>query len=143
MKTFPSQLSKQTAPAASLKRILLIEDDEGDQGLFMAALNSVELRLQCKVVNNGLDAINHLNRPLQYEMIFLDLNMPLMGGLDFLKILHEKKNAINIPVVVMTTSIEPSDKDRCEALGVKFFFHKPAKFEELCLGIENIINDIN
>ncbi|MEO6671200.1 MAG: response regulator [Ferruginibacter sp.] len=122
-----------------LKKILLIEDDKDDQYLFTEALDSIALSAYCKAVNNGQEALHHLQRLADYQMIFLDLNMPVMNGLECLKQLKADNKFNDIPVVIITTSNNPVELQDCLNLGVKTIFHKPSSFPELCDGLNNIL----
>src|SRR4051812_8208939 len=119
----------------NLKRILLVEDDTEDQYLFTEALDCLQLNTFCKAVNNGQEAIEHLSTLKEYEVIFLDLNMPLMNGVDCLKAIKENEGLKNIPVIVFTTSANPLELENCRNLGATTIFHKPNHFPELCNGL--------
>ena len=123
----------------NLKRILLVEDDTEDQYLFTLALDSLNLNAYCKAVNNGQEALDHLNNIANYEIIFLDLNMPIMNGVDCLKALKENENCRHIPVVIITTSMNPFELDNCKKMGVAHIFHKPNSFPELCKSLQSIL----
>lgn len=114
--------------------ILLVEDDPDDQLFFLDAINELDLKCNCAVVNDGQEALVHLeaHKP---DIIFTDVNMPLVDGVELLKsIQHLIKN---IPVVVMSTSLK--DREKCMELGACFFFQKPASFAELNAQIKNML----
>lgn len=126
-----------------LKRILLVEDDVEDQSLFLQALDTLKLNIQCRAVNNGKEALEHLDIISRYEMIFLDLNMPLMNGIDCLKALKQHSKYKDIPVIIFTTSMNPADIENCKTMGAKTIFRKPNKFPDLCSGLHSILIDLN
>ena len=67
------------------RSILLIDDDEDDQELFQLALGDVASVVQCKVLTSAKEALHHLETGLgTIDLIFLDLNMPIMTGQQFL-----------------------------------------------------------
>ena len=72
-----------------LEHIVLIDDDDDDQFIFLAALKAVAPDSECLIKSNGLEAIRDLQaRRHNPDMIFLDLNMPIMNGFEFLAILQ-------------------------------------------------------
>lgn len=123
----------------NLKRILLVEDDSEDQFLFNQALDCIELSVFCKSVSNGQDALDHLSHWTDYEVIFLDLNMPVMNGIDCLKLIKGNEKCNKIPVVIFTTSLNPYELNHCMELGAVTIFHKPNTFPELCNGLHAIL----
>ncbi len=126
-------------PAMNLKRILLVEDDAEDVFLFNQALDCLPVGAFCKSVGNGQEAIEHLSLNAAYEVIFLDLNMPLMSGVECLRLIKEHEKYFNIPVVVFTTTMNPHELNHCMELGALAIFHKPNSFPELCSGLHNIL----
>ena len=85
-------------------RILLVDDDPDDQFIFADTLDEIAKNVECVTANNGVEAIAYLNtaNPIP-SLIFLDLNMPIMSGHEFLKCQQQQAKAIaNIPVIVMT-----------------------------------------
>src|SRR4051812_6697027 len=122
-----------------LKRILLVEDDTEDQYLFTQALDCLKMSIHCKSVDNGYDALNHLEQISNYEVIFLDLNMPKMDGLNCLKAIKQHEKYKDIPVVIFTTSINPFELEECIKTGATTIFHKPNKFPDLCNGLHTIL----
>jgi CheY-like chemotaxis protein len=123
----------------NLKRILLVEDDTEDQYLFNHALDCINISAFCKAVCNGQEALDHLSHSHGYEVIFLDLNMPVMSGLDCLKLIKQTEKFKDIPVVIITTSLNPYELNHCMELGAVTIFHKPNSFPELCNGLHSIL----
>jgi CheY-like chemotaxis protein len=82
---------------------ILIEDDLDDQELFLDALHSVTSKTGCYVVSNGEDALfTLLNEGITPDYIFSDINMPRMGGFEFLRILKGIEKFRHIPVIFLT-----------------------------------------
>ena len=113
--------------------ILLVEDDEDDISFFKDAL--FEICPQCEFIyaHNGFEAIKKLNflRPVKPHFIFLDLNMPVMNGLEFLKEIKVPGNYNEIPVYVLSTSNEAQIKEQSMKAGAVAFFTKPVRQEDL------------
>jgi CheY-like chemotaxis protein len=115
--------------------ILLVEDDEVDVMNVRRALKKGHIANPLYVAGNGIEALemlrgegNVLQIPAQRRLILLDLNMPKMNGIEFLKALRADPNLKPIPVVVLTTSSE--DRDRVDAydLNVAGYLLKPVTF---------------
>src|SRR5689334_602391 len=89
----------------------LIDDDADDQEIFAIALEDACTACQLFTAVNGkhaLDILNAKSEPYP-DIIFLDLNMPLMGGKQFLKEIKTHPEFNSIPVVIYTTSSNPRD----------------------------------
>ena len=127
----------------TLKKILLVDDDREDQYLFMEALDTLNLSVQCKTVSNGKEALKHLDLISQYEFIFLDLNMPMMNGLECLQALKHHAKYKDIPVIIFTTSTNAHEMENCLSMGAKSLFHKPHTFPALCSELHNILTTAN
>ena len=119
--------------------LLLVDDDIDDQQIFAEALETVDPSIKLLVASNGLEALHKLNTPdaVQPDMIFLDLNMPMMNGKEFLQEL--KKTNGYIPVIIYTTSSRPEDRDQSMGLGATNFLVKPNNYRSLCDQLREII----
>lgn len=113
-------------------RVLLIDDDEDDQELFLMAMKEISSSVECITLDNARSALNQLeNRMLIADVIFLDLNMPVMTGQQFLSELNKKEGLSRIPVIVLSTSSNIESINQAKALGAKSFITKPSNFKEL------------
>jgi len=122
------------------KRILLIDDDEDDQELFQLALRGTGINIECKVMASAREALLSLEmNPTDTDLIFLDLNMPLMTGQQFLAELKKRQPLNGIPVVVLSTSSDSETIFQAKNLGAKNFFTKPSDFHELKKILQNIL----
>ena len=110
--------------------ILLVEDDVVDVMSVRRALRELNAHNVLTVAGNGEEALARLENPAHPlpGIILLDLNMPRMNGIDFLKILKNNEKFRRIPAVVLTTSKE--EKDRLESfnLGAAGYMVKPLEF---------------
>jgi CheY-like chemotaxis protein len=95
----------------SKKPILLVEDDAVDVMSIKRALNILKVINPIHVAGNGEEALAQLRNPeIPLPcLILLDLNMPRMGGLEFLTIVKADENLRRIPIVVLTSSREEQD----------------------------------
>ena len=110
----------------AMKKIMLIEDDSDDQVFFNLVLSEIAPGADCKIVSNGVEGVDAIVEGVKPEIIFLDLNMPVMNGYEFLEKYHELK--CDAPVVVITTSSDKNDIEKSAALGAKGFITKPTDF---------------
>lgn len=110
------------------KTILLIEDDELDVISVQRTLKKFYTSYDLHIAHNGKEALTMLTRsenPIRPDVVLLDLNMPRMNGIEFLKIIRENPKLKNLHVFVMTTSSETSDRTVTEQLGVAGYIIKP------------------
>ena len=108
--------------------ILLVEDDELDVMNVQRAFKKNNVVNPLHVAGNGLEALEILRSdamPRDRRLILLDLNMPKMGGIEFLKELRADEDLKAITVVVLTTSDEERDKVTAYDLNVAGYILKP------------------
>lgn len=114
------------------KPILLVEDDQVDVMTVKRALQ--EIRVTNPVVNleNGEEALHYLRDPGKVKpcIILLDLNMPIMNGIEFLHVMKNDDLLKRTPVVVLTTSEEQQDKVSSFNLGVAGYIAKPVSYRQ-------------
>ena|SRR6476660_4475962 len=116
----------------AFKNILLIDDDEEDQEIFMMAVDRLACGAVCKPMNNAQYALDKLQEgDIIPEIIFLDLNMPHMNGKQFLDIIKRDKSLANIPVIIFSTSSDPMTIQATKNSGAKDFLTKPGDFNHL------------
>ncbi|MEC5164357.1 CheY-like chemotaxis protein [Flavobacterium sp. PL11] len=122
--------------------ILLVEDDEVDIMNVKRAFSKNNITSPLFVANNGVEALEMLEKqiiPLP-KIIILDINMPKMNGIEFLKIIREDETFKNISVFVMTTSNEDSDKINAYNLNVAGYILKPLSFEKFLHSVGTLKN---
>jgi CheY-like chemotaxis protein len=125
-----------------LVNILLVEDDEVDVMNVKRAFSKNNIKNPLFVAGNGVEALEMLDDkiiPLP-KIIVLDINMPKMNGIEFLKILRESERLKNISVFVMTTSNEDSDKIKAYNLNVAGYILKPLSFEKFVVSVSTLNN---
>ena len=118
--------------------ILLVEDDPADQKLIRASLQGQKIANTLHIVSSGEEGLDLLLNHGKYsnesiprpDLILLDLNMPGMGGKEFLKCIKDNEDLKQIPVVILTTS----DADRDIVDGYKLqasgYVNKPVSLSE-------------
>lgn len=120
------------------KKIMLIDDDPDDQLFFRDAVYKVRPDLQCELASSCSEAFKQLETTTP-DLIFMDLNMPVMNGFDCLMYLKEKTELRDIPVIIFTTSKNMNDINRTRQLGASWFMTKPDDFNVLCKKLNRII----
>ena len=111
--------------------ILLIEDDEVDIKSVKRAFKELRITNPISVAHNGEEALKYLKnkRNTKPGIILLDLRMPRMDGIEFLKIMKNDDELKITPVVVLTTSKEDADKTKSFNLGVAGYMMKPVNYK--------------
>jgi CheY-like chemotaxis protein len=112
------------------KPILLVEDDEIDQMTVKRALKDIRVTNRLDIAGDGEQALKFLKNPetIMPGIILLDLNMPRMNGIEFLRVVKQDEQLKRIPVVVLTTSEEEQDKIESFNLGVAGYMLKPVDY---------------
>ena len=111
--------------------ILLVEDDQIDQMNVRRAFERNKITNPLYVAENGIEALEMLRDgrvPDERRLILLDLNMPRMNGIEFLKALRADDKLGHTPVVVLTTSNDEQDKVNAYDLNVAGYLLKPVTF---------------
>ena len=118
-----------------MMNILLVEDDEVDVMNVQRAFKKNNITNPLFFAPNGLEALSILRGsnakisiPQARRIILLDLNMPKMNGIEFLRVLRADDQLQSIPVIVLTTSNEDKDKVEAYKLNVAGYILKPVTF---------------
>lgn len=116
-----------------LKTILLVEDDEVDIMNIQRAFKKNQLDNPFHIARDGVEALEMLRgthrEKVIPQIILLDINMPKMGGLEFLKNLRADDKLKAISVFVLTTSAQESDKIEAHNLNVAGYILKQLSYE--------------
>ena len=114
------------------KSILLVEDDQVDVTTVKRALKDIHVTNLVVNLENGAEALKYLRDPNSAKpcIILLDLNMPIMNGIEFLQVAKHDAQLKRIPVVVLTTSGEQQDKVNSFDLGVAGYMAKPVDYRQ-------------
>jgi len=126
-------------------RIMLVEDDPGDQKLIKRSLQQQKISNDIIVANDAEEAIEYLakakNNDEQFpfpDIILLDLNMPGIGGKEFLRRIKEDASLDTIPVVILTTSDSERDILDTYKLHASGYIKKPVSLDGFQKIIENL-----
>ncbi len=114
------------------KAILLVEDDQVDAMTVRRALKELHVINRLEHVENGEEALDYLCDSGRESpcLILLDLNMPVMNGIEFLQAVKKAPELRLFPVVVLTTSDEQKDKVETFDLGAAGYMRKPVDYQK-------------
>jgi two-component system response regulator len=113
------------------RTILLVEDNPDDVDLTLRALHRNEVDCRVEVAPDGEAALHYLldpERPLP-AFVLLDLKLPKLSGHEVLERLRREPRTRLLPVVVLTSSREQRDLERCYTLGANSYVRKPVDFD--------------
>ncbi len=111
--------------------LLVVDDDAVDVMTVKRGLSRAGIAHQLTEASNGVEALTLLREgkmPPGRRLVLLDLNMPRMNGLEFLKALREDPALASTPVVVLTTSTQEADRREAHRLHCAGYFVKPLEF---------------
>ncbi|MEP6734975.1 MAG: response regulator [Chryseolinea sp.] len=120
------------------KTVLLVEDDVDDQDFFIHVLDEIKNVQLFGVVRNGREALERLRKAtILPSIIFMDVNMPVMNGIECLEEMAKDPSVNSIPVVMLSSSVHL--RDRARFLGATAFIEKPNSSESLRHSLEQLI----
>ncbi|WP_332732619.1 response regulator [Flavihumibacter sp.] len=123
--------------------ILFAEDDEDDREFLMHALKDVGSYHKIHMASNGQEALEILSNLSTEEslpcVIILDLNMPVLDGIQTLEILSNKSTFQHIPKIIFTTSDSEVDRDRSLSKGATDYVVKPANMPDFVKTVEGML----
>ena len=129
-----------------LKAILLAEDNPNDVELTLAALTEQNLANRVVVVHDGVEVMEYLHCKGKFRnrakgnpaVLLLDIKMPRMDGIEVLLAIRSDPQIKTIPVVMLTSSREEPDLQRCYGLGANAYVVKPVDFKEFMDAIKHL-----
>lgn len=122
-----------------LTSIFYADDDVDDLDFFKEVIN--EINEQVSLFEEGQKLLAQLhNPPPKASVVFLDLNMPVKSGFEVLQEIKSNPVIENIPVVILTTSANPSDIEMCKNLGASLYIRKPTSINALKKAINYVLS---
>lgn len=129
----------------SLNTILLIEDDEGHARLIEKNLKRVSIQVDVMHINNGDRALAFVQRKGEFAerdllalVIILDLNLPGLDGYQILSKIKNNTATKHIPVIVLTSTDDNLEIERCYTLGCNAYIIKPTDYEIFSTTIQHL-----
>ena len=126
--------------------ILIVEDDAGHARLIEKNLKRAKISNRITRVENGQEALDFLLSEGAFEgierpsplLVLLDLNMPVLDGYQVLERMKANPDTKKIPVVVLTTTDDAREVERCYQLGCSVYITKPVDYESFCEAIQKL-----
>lgn len=120
--------------------ILIVDDDLDDIALFCDAVREIDLDSKCLLAKNGKEALTLLETlPELPDIIFLDINMPIMNGKEFLLIGKQHSRLKDIPIVMYSTTNKVKEIEEFYLLGATGFLTKATTFKEVVTDVRKIL----
>ncbi|WP_338375145.1 response regulator [uncultured Flavobacterium sp.] len=120
--------------------ITLADDDEDDRLFFTDAFDELKINTVVNTVKNGRELINFLEHSdtVLPNIIFLDLNMPILNGIECLKEIKQNDKFKDIAIAIYSTSSSEEDIENTFVLGANIYIKKPSNFNDL----KKILSDV-
>lgn len=122
------------------KNILLIDDDCDDAQIFVEAVNSLQKGITCQTATNAPKAFEELkiaeNLP---DFIFVDFNMPILNGTEFIEKMKCEKRLQHIPVILMSTHTADVMCKMTKEFDAIHYIEKPSSFQELVVLLDGVL----
>lgn len=122
--------------------VLLADDDEDDRLIFKEALEQTGLNVRLTLVHNGVQLMEYLEQQKGKELphiLFLDLNMPLKGGIECLKEIRDDDVLQDLSVAIYSTSASEEDIENTFIEGANVYIKKPNDFNRLVTVLDHVI----
>ena len=122
-------------------KVVLVDDDEDDRMFFADALQEIDLKTDLTEFHNGQELLDYLTESCTEfpQLIFLDLNMPVMDGFECLKKIRSNPKFEDLVVAIYSTSSSERDIEETFVNGANIYINKPNKFEELKKTIAQVV----
>lgn len=128
-------------------QILLVEDNADDVELTLRAFRKSDLVNTVTVARDGVDALDYLMATGDHagrhaddlpDLVLLDIKLPRVDGLQVLERLRANPRTRLVPIVVLTSSVEPRDLLTCYTLGANSYVRKPIDFQQFSKALQQI-----
>lgn len=122
-------------------KILLVDDDEDDRQFFADALESLDMNTDLTELKDGKACIEYLEKKEAAcpNLIFLDLNMPIMNGFQCLEKIRENKDLKDVIIAIYSTSSAEKDIEETFNKGANIYIKKPSSFTDLKNSLKQVI----
>ncbi len=117
-----------------------MDDDKDDQTFLSEVLQELYPELEYSTANNGEEALQYIKAaPPPPKLIFLDLNMPVLDGFEFLRAYKKTNGSKESNIIIYSTSSHPRDKEMTDDLGAADYLIKLADFDKLKIKVKGLV----
>jgi CheY-like chemotaxis protein len=121
-------------------KLMYVDDDPDDRFFFESATQIINNGHSVITLNSGTIALKELKQSdFAFDLLFLDLNMPVKSGLDVLGELQDEIKSKHLKIVIFTTSGNPDSMEATHRLNAVLYVQKPRSFEELVKILRSIV----
>ena len=131
-----TELTRRYLPS-SMIRIVVVEDNPSDAQMLRQALERSGIPTEVTFLDDGAKALEYLDgpaghaRPRQFDILLLDLNLPVVSGFEVLEHIRASEDLKSLPVIVMSGSSDPREVERCYRTGANSYICKPTHLQEI------------
>jgi CheY-like chemotaxis protein len=120
----------------------IIDDDLDDQEIFTLVTHEISDNVECIFANDGMQALNKLKTDASFTpgLIFIDINMPKVNGMQCLSEIKKIKRLQHVPVYMYSTSAEQAIVEQCKNYGATGFIKKSIDVDDLKHDLEKVIS---
>lgn len=126
--------------------IVLAEDDEGHASLVQRNLKRAGIANEIVHVQDGRQALDYVRRegdfstrpPAGFLLLVLDINMPRVDGVEVLRRIKADERTSKIPVIMLTTTDDPREVERCYELGCSVYITKPVEYDSFVEAVRRL-----
>jgi two-component system, chemotaxis family, sensor kinase CheA len=111
------------------KKVLLAEDDRRNVFALVTALEKKGVKVQ--VAENGKSAIEFLQEQADFDLVFMDIMMPVMGGYEAMKVIRQDLGMERLPIIALTAKAMKGERDKCMEAGASDYIMKPLNINQL------------
>jgi CheY-like chemotaxis protein len=129
----PSSPGAETPAPPDAPLVLVVDDDQASSVIAGKMLQRLGYRTE--FAGDGTGALKTFV-PGKFFAIFMDVSMPVMGGLEATKKIRGRESGSRVPIIALTANVMPGDRERCLAAGMDDFLSKPFKRAELSRSLE-------
>jgi two-component system, chemotaxis family, sensor kinase CheA len=109
--------------------VLLVEDDRRNIFALVTALEKKGVKVQ--VAENGKRAIEFIQEQADFDLVFMDIMMPVMGGYEAMKVIRQDLEMERLPIIALTAKAMKGERDKCMEAGASDYIMKPLNINQL------------
>jgi len=133
-----SLLEPTSSSLVNLARILVVEDNQVNQKVVTAVLRKRGYRIE--LANDGMEALSKLEKNGSFDLVLMDVQMPVLDGLEATRRIRQEKRWRDLPIVAMTAHAMNGDRERCLDAGMNGYISKPVHPSHLLNTVDEYLN---